>query len=250
MQLLRALLAQLLGGMLVLLCLRLWPGLLHGAWQWAGLQGLLAAGCSLWLRQPRWWLPMHLLFVPAVLAASLLHWPAEVYLAGFALMLLLFWGVVRGDAPLFLSSRAVADALAAIAQREQAATFAELGAGTGSVAIPMARRLPRLQVTAWENAPLPWAILAWRGRRLGNLALRRGSLWQADLSGCALAFAFLSPAPMAQLGIKLQDEMPAGSLFVSSSFPVPEWPPESVVELDDRRGTRLYCYRIAERKYG
>ena len=38
-------------------------------------------------------------------------------------------------------------------------------------------------------------------------------------------------------------EMPPGSLFVSNSFPVPEVEPNEIVEVDDGRSTRLYCYR-------
>jgi hypothetical protein len=49
---------------------------------------------------------------------------------------------------------------------------------------------------------------------------------------------------MPRLWEKARAEMRPGSLLVSSSFPVPDTPPEQVVEVADRRGTRLYCYRM------
>lgn len=248
MQLLRAGLAQVLGCIVTGLLAWAWPALLHGAWRLVLLQGIAAAIFSRLLRQPAWWLPLHLLFAPALLAALALQLPASLYLVAFFLLLLLFWGTARGDAPLYLSSTPVADAVADIVRREQAAAFAELGAGIGSVAVPLARHLPQLRVEAWERAPLPWALLAWRCRRMNNVDTSRGSFWDGDLSIHDVVYAFLSPLPMAQLGEKIRREMAPGSLFVSSSFPVPGWAPEAVQIVQDRRGTQLYCYRIAERK--
>jgi hypothetical protein len=49
---------------------------------------------------------------------------------------------------------------------------------------------------------------------------------------------------MPRLWEKARAEMRPGSLLVSSSFPVPDIVPEKVVEVADRRGTRLYCYRM------
>lgn len=248
MQLLRAGLAQALGCIVAGLLAWALPALLHGAWRLALLQGIAAAIISRPLRQPAWWLPMHVLFAPALLAALWLHLPAGFYLVAFIVLLLLFWGTVKGDAPLYLSSPAVVDAIAQIIQREQAASFAELGAGIGSVAVPLARRLPQLRIEAWERAPLPWALLAWRCRRMQNVDVSRSSFWDGDLSIHDVVYAFLSPLPMARLGEKVRREMPPGSLFVSSSFPAPGWAPEAVQAVQDKRGTQLYCYRIAERK--
>ncbi len=243
---LRALLAQLLGLAVAFGLVWALPGWQPGGWMLAVVQAVSAALFSRLLGQPAWWRPLHLLFAPAVLAATALQLPAQFYLAGFVLMLLLYWGTARGDAPLYLSSRGMAEAVTQIVRREGAHAFAELGAGVGSVVAPLARQLPELRVEAWEHAPLPWAILAWRCRRLNNVEISRGSFWQSDLSIHDVAYAFLSPLPMARLGEKVRREMRPGSLFVSAEFPVPGWTPESVVRVDDRRGTLLYCYRKGE----
>jgi len=49
---------------------------------------------------------------------------------------------------------------------------------------------------------------------------------------------------MAELGEKVRREMRPGSLFISSSFPIPDWQPESIVQIEDRRRTQLFCYRV------
>ena len=219
------------------------PALFHGAWRLVLVQGIAAALCSGLLRQPYWWLPIHLLFLPAAIAMLTLHLPSWLYLSAVLLLALVFWGTVKGDVPLFLSSSAVADAVKTIVDQENAEVFADLGAGVGSVAVPLARQRS-LVVDAWEYAPLPWLVTAWRCRKLSNAKVKRASLWGCELGRYDVVFAFLSPAVMAELGEKVRDEMRPGSLFISSSFPVPDWEPESVISITDRRKTKLFCYRL------
>lgn len=222
------------------------PQVLAGMWTLAITQGFMAVMASKLLKQPRWWQPMHLLFLPAILAATTLELPSVVYLGAFAVLTLVFWGTAGGDVPLFLSSRSVALALAEIADDERARRLVDLGAGVGSVVVPLAKHFPLLQVEAWERAPIPWAITAWRGRNLDNLHLHRRSLWECPLAEYDVVFAFLSPAVMQEIGDKVRQEMRPGALFVSSAFPVPGWQPEVQVDIEDRQATVLYCYRIKE----
>lgn len=219
------------------------PVLFHGAWQLALIQGAAATLWSCVLRQPYWWAPIHLLFLPAAITLLALQLPSWLYLLIVLVLALVFWGTIKGDVPLFLSSAAVADALAAIVKRENAGAFADLGAGVGSVVVPLAQHRTML-VDAWERAPLPWLITVWRCRKLPNANAKRDSLWNCDLARYDVVFAFLSPAIMEELGEKVRREMYPGSLFVSSSFPIPDWQPESVVQNEDSRRTKLFCYRL------
>ncbi len=208
------------------------------------LQGCIAALLSRVFRQPFWWQPIHLLFPPAVWLMLSFQLPAWLYLLIFLLLLLLFWGTIKGDVPLFLSSSAVIDALSEIIEKQQIVNLIELGAGIGSVVVPLAKRLPDLPMTALENAPLPWLILRWRCRKLSNVKVLRVNLWDFDLADYQLAFAFLSPLVMIRLADKARRQMRPCSWLVSSSFPAPEWRPDRIVKLADRRKTQLFCYRI------
>lgn len=241
--LLRALLAQ-LAGLALAFCVT-WqvPGWRHIA-IFLVLQGVGAALASRLLRQPPWWVPLHLLFLPAAVLLLQLQWPSWVYLLALAVMALVFWGTVRGDVPLYLSSRTVSQALAELARRQGAERLIDLGAGLGTVVLPLSRQLPALQIEAWEQAPLPWWICRERCRAQQNVRVIRGSFWECDLSVFDVVFAFLSPLAMPRLAEKARREMAPGSLLVSSSFAVPDWEPETVVQLEDARATLLYCYRI------
>lgn len=243
--LLKALAAQALGFASAVTLAWLSPALFHGAGRLALVQSAAAALWCRVLRQRSWWMLIHLLFLPTVIAMLGLQLPAWVYLLTLLLLTLVFWGTVKGDVPLFLSSTAVADAVAIIVERENGHSFADLGAGVGSVAVPLAQHR-NIKVEAWEQAPLPWLVTAYRCRKLPNATVKRSSLWGCNLAGYDVVFAFLSPAVMAKLAEKVRCEMSPGRLFISSSFPIPDWEPESIVIVEDRRRTTLFCYRCGE----
>ncbi|MCQ8118817.1 class I SAM-dependent methyltransferase [Methylomonas rosea] len=243
MQLFKALLSQLLACAAVLGLRTLFP-LPISVWQAAAMQACLAALCSRGFRQPVWWLPIHLLFIPTILLGLSWQVPAWLYLLMLLLLTLLFWGTVKGDVPLFLSSSAVSEALIEIVSREEAQSFVDIGAGFGTVVVPLGNAKPDMAIVALERAPLPWLLADWRCRNLTNIRVGRSSFWDQDLRQFDVVFAFLSPLVMAKIGEKVRREMRAGCLFISSSFPIPNGVPESVLELNDRRKTKLYCYRI------
>ncbi|MGZ0077251.1 hypothetical protein ACWAU0_05710 [Methylomonas sp. YC3] len=242
MQLFKALLSQLMACVAVMgLRAQILP---VSVWQAVAIQAGLAALFSRGFRQPVWWLPIHLLFLPTVLMGLSWQVPAWLYLLTLLLLTLLFWGTVKGDVPLFLSSSAVSEALIEIVSREQAQAFIDIGAGLATVVVPLAKARPDMVVVALERAPLPWLLARWRCRNLANVQVGRYSFWEQDLRGFDVVFAFLSPLVMAKIGEKVRREMRAGCLFISSSFPIPDSHPESVLELNDSRKTKLYCYRI------
>lgn len=242
MQLLKAVAAQGLG----LIAAAFLQHLTHfpGLWPLVALQAVAATAFAHALKQPAWWMPIHLLFAPVALGLLTLQLPSWIYLLVALSLALVFWGTVKGDVPLFLSSSAVTAAMKEIVDRENAEMLIDLGAGVGSVAVPLAQHRPGMAVEAWERAPIPWGIIAWRCRNLANARVLRKSFWECDLSPYDVVFAFLSPAAMPQLGEKVRSEMRPGSLFVSSSFPVPDGETESIMQLEDSMATRLYCYRI------
>ncbi|HMM53389.1 MAG TPA: methyltransferase domain-containing protein [Candidatus Desulfobacillus sp.] len=210
----------------------------------AALQGAVAAALGRLLGQPRWWLAIHLAFSPALVAALRLELPPAAPLAVLALLVVVFWTTFRGEVPLFLSSRGVADAVLGLLPPRAGLRVVDLGCGSGGLLLRLARARPDARFLGIEHAPLPWLLARWRGRGLANLELRRGDLWRAPLAEADVVFVFLSPSVMPRLWRRAHEEMRPGSLLVSSSFPAPGAAPERVVEADGRRRTALYCYRL------
>lgn len=244
MTLFKALLAQLLGLGFAIGLLEWLPILPRDKVVFVLIQCLTAALSSRLLRQPPWWIGIHMLFFPAVMLMLNQTIAAEWYLGMVVLMMLVFWGTIKGDVPLFLSSGAVAETVKTIVTEEQARIFGEFGAGIGSVTIPLAKQLPRLEIDAFELAPIPWFINTLRSRNHLAIKSYRKSFWLCDFGRYDVVFAFLSPAVMPELGSKVRLAMRPGTLFISSSFPVPDWEPEFIRDVNDRLGTKLYGYRI------
>ena len=222
-----------------------WPiTLLHAVW----LQGLIAALASYYLlHMPVWWAAIHLLFFPALLSATLvLNLPAYWYLAGFITLLLVFGRIHHTRVPLFLSSGEAVDALAGLLPQDRQFKLIDLGSGCGGLVCKLARMLPHGSYHGIETAVLPCWI-----SKLRTLLSRQDcqfeweSIWQHDLSGYDVVYAYLSPVPMPRLWEKACREMRPGSLFISNTFTVPGIKPDRCIRLDDFSSAVLYIWRMA-----
>lgn len=204
------------------------------------LEGALAAAVATAWHLPGWWRLINLVFVPLLWLALLAELDARLFLAGFLLLAATSLGAVRTRVPLYLSSPRAAEELAR--RLPQGGRLVDLGCGLGGPLAHIHRLRPDAQLSGIEAAPLNWL---WAKLRLYRRAdIKLGSLWRADLSGCDLVYAYLSPAPMARLWDKARREMRPGSLLVSNTFAVPGAAPDEVVELHDLSHARLLIWRM------
>ncbi|MCB1889274.1 MAG: class I SAM-dependent methyltransferase [Rhodocyclaceae bacterium] len=252
MPLAKALAAQLLALALVAAAGRagLLPG--DGLWPAAIAQGLGAAGMAALLRAERWWLPIHLSFVPALLAATQLALNPLWYLAAFVVMALVYWSTFRTRVPLFLSNRQTVAVVAQHLDAQPSGVLLDIGSGTGSLLRPLARSHAGWRFVGIESAPLPHWLAGLMASGQGNLTLERGDFFARDWGEFDIVYAFLSPVPMPRVWEKARREMKPGALLLSNSFPVPDVEPVRIEPVADRRGTHLYVYRprLGKRRKG
>ncbi|AWI78560.1 methyltransferase type 12 [Parazoarcus communis] len=244
---LKALVAQIAGWLIAYLLGR--AGILPpGLWPLLIAQALGATLSAVLLRSARWWLPIHLVFTPLAVIALRIDLAPAWYLAAFTLLALIYWSSFRTQVPLYLSNRKTATAFAELLPTDRPLQVLDIGSGTGSLLRVLARLRPDSHFTGIESAPAPWALGWVLGRGLANLEWRRGDFFARSWQGQDVVYAFLSPVPMSAVWQKANREMPAGSMLVSNSFAIPGHDPERVVEVDDRRKTRLLVYRIQPAK--
>lgn len=215
-----------------------WPEVSLGI----GAVALLIASLS---RQSWWWRLIHAVFVPLIWLTSTLTLHPAWFMLAFITTLLISRGALTGQIPLYFSNRRCAHAVGKLTENLAGTRFIDLGAGIGSMIVPLSEMYPQKNYTGVENAPIPWIIGALRTRRRKNSQWQWGSLWKTNLADYDVVYAFLSPAPMTELWQKVQREMKPGSLFISNSFPVPGVEASETVEINDARQTRLFCYRVA-----
>lgn len=218
-------------------------GLVAGLWPLVAVQAVTAALAAAVLRSARWWLPIHLGFLPLAVAAHGLGLHPGAYLGAFLVLVLVYWTSFRTQVPLYLSNRATALAVAEQLPA-QPARLLDIGAGTGSLLRPLARARPDCQFTGLELAPATWLLGRLLAAGMSNLDCRRGDFFDHPWHEYDLVYAFLSPVPMAEVWRKAASEMRPGALLLSNSFPVPGRDPDFEIEVGDRRATRLYGYRI------
>ncbi len=122
----------------------------------------------------------------------------------------------------------------------------ELGSGWGNIAMALAERFPTRAVVGYELSPLPWLAsrLALRLRPRSNLAFIRANFMADGLGDAALVVCYLYPGAMRRLRDKLERELQAGALVISSAFLVPGWRPAAVRRATDQYDTPVYLYRM------
>jgi hypothetical protein len=239
---LRAFLAQAVAFGLLAFLVRygLMPRTLHGTGIIL-LVGILALGAGRGLALSHRWLPF-LVGFPWVVVWLLRHpLPGWVWPAAFLALALIFGGGVLTRVPLYNSNRAAWRALLGLLP-PYPVRFVDLGAGLGGPLAFLARARPDSTFRGVEASPLT-CLAAWLRLRpvRGNCAVRWGSLWGEDLGSYQVVYAFLSPAPMAELFAKATREMKPGSLFVSNTFAVPGQEPQMTIPLPGRKDA---CLRV------
>ena len=210
------------------------------------LQGVIAAALSRWLHSDRWWIWIHLLFAPLALAASLLRIAPGWYFGLFLVLAVVYGSHFRSQVPLFLSNATTEAMLVGLIPADRAVRFLDFGSGLGGVvrAVASARPLARCEGVEGAMGPALLARLLSLGRR--NCQLRWGDFWKTDLGSYDVVYAFLSPVPMPALWEKACREMKPDALLVSNSFLIPGVKPIRTIQVDDRRSTRLYLYRVPQ----
>ena len=236
---------------LTLLSVRL-SGLQPSPLAFALLCGLLAASLSRLAGLARWWLPIQLLFAPALILMLALNIPPGFFLAAFLILLALYWSTFRTQVPLYLSSQKVWRALEGLLPDAKTGfRFIDLGSGLGGVLTHLASARPDGHYSGVESAPLPF-LWSWLRVRLGgyrNCKVHWGSIWDGSLEACNLAqydvvFAYLSPVPMERLWRKARAEMRPGTVFISSTFTVPDQAPQQTIQVDDLHRSTLLIWRM------
>ena len=239
----KAVLVQLFAAASIFGCIAFGLLEIEGLWSFAVLQSLTSLLFAFLMRSERWWFLIHALLPVALAGALLLNLNPNWYLLALCLVFLVFGPAVRTRVPLYLSSAAVAQAVAELIGKRPARVL-DFGSGTGSFLRALARHLPGHRLEGIEGAFLPFLVSRLSVAGYKNVSIALGDFWKRPLSGYDVVYAFLSPAPMPRLWEKAARELKPGSMLISNSFEIPGKMPHAVIKVDDRRESRLFIYRF------
>ncbi len=212
---------------------------------WALLQGAIAAALAYFMAMERWWLWIHFLFSPALVAVAMTGLPAWFFLSGFVFLFLVHGATYRTQVPTHLSRRKVIAAVVRLLPAQPGFRCVDLGCGFGGVLSVLARARPDGEYCGIEAALLPFAASWIRGRIAGYHA-RWANVWDADLENYDVVYAYLSPAAMPRLWEKVQREMRPGTLLISNSFLIPGVSPTLTLDVDQHKDAIVYLWRIGD----
>jgi hypothetical protein len=211
--------------------------------------GSLAAGLGYLVGLAIWWVPIQLLFMPALVMMLKVDIPPVFFLVAFCLMLLVYWSTFRSQVPLYLSSKRVWQTLEELLPAAVPGCqfkFMDIGSGMGGVLTHLASVRADGYYFGVENAPLPYwfsRVRFYLGKH-SHCQVQWGSMWDCNFEPYDVVFAYLSPVPMERLWHKVKNEMRSGTLFVSNTFVVAEHPPQYSISLDDMHHSTLYIWHM------
>jgi SAM-dependent methyltransferase len=208
------------------------------------MQGLLALVLSFARQLAPWWLAIQLLFPLALVGAIGLQLPPSLFLAGFLVLLLVYWSTFRTQVPYFPSGRRAWDAVAALLPPDRPVYLVDIGSGLGGLVLDLARRRPESTFAGIELAPLPWLVSRVRAQFAGgNARFVRGDYEQLDFGDYDVVFAYLSPAAMEALWRKASAEMRPGTLLLSYEFAIAAKAPDLTI-MPTGSGPALYGWHF------
>ncbi len=240
----RALMMQLLAGSVIIGLALVWSLLQLPALPmivWAMIQAAMATLLAYHFSMARWWLAIHMVFLPSVVMTLFLGLPSWLFLAGFATLFLVHGATYRTQVPTHLSRRSVVESVINLLPSRSGFHCIDLGCGFGGVLSALALRRKDARYYGMEAAILPFAV-SWIRGRLAGYEVSWGDFWEVDLGTYDVVYVYLSPAAMPGLWTKVRREMRPGSLLISNSFPVPGVTPTQTVSI--RPGTDVYLWRI------
>jgi SAM-dependent methyltransferase len=207
------------------------------------VQGAIAALLSWWRKLAPWWLAIQFAFPLALVAGAALQLPSWLFLAGFLILLLVYWSTFRTQVPYFPSGKRAWDEVARLLPPDRPVRLIDIGSGLGGLVLDLAQRRPDSTFSGIELAPLPW--LASRLRAIGrpNAHFVRGDYERLDFADFDVVFAYLSPAAMAALWRKASAEMRPGTLLLSYEFAIEAKSPDLTI-VPTGPGPLLYGWRF------
>lgn len=213
--------------------------------EWAVLQGFIAGTISYQLKMPIWWVPIHLIFTPAIVATLALALSPLWFFGAFLTIVLIFGKTYQTQVPLYFSSQEAAKTLASLLPNQKNFSFIDLGCGYGGVLNKLSNILPNGNFHGIEAALIPFLLSKLQAMvSTPKMTIRWGDFWKHNLSSYDIVYAYLSPVPMQTLWYKACREMRPGSILISNSFSIPGVKPERIIKISDFTGSILYLWRI------
>ena len=101
-----------------------------------------------------------------------------------------------------------------LAQHPEAITT-DLGCGSGTLLIPLAKKFPNHQFVGYEWDIVPYVLATYKTKKLPNVTILRRDFFEEDLSRYSLVLCYLGTTIEDKMGKKLNTELSKDSLVIA-----------------------------------
>ena len=143
---------------------------------------------------------------------------ALVFITMAAVYLPTYWTGV----PFYPTPKKAYAAVAELLPKDKPFCLIDLGCGTASMLLYLAKERPNGRYCGLELSPAAF-LCAWSMKKLlrrPNVEIHFANFWKHDLGPYDFAYAFLAPPPMSRLWDKAKGEMKKGSRVISNTFEI------------------------------
>jgi len=159
---------------------------------------------------------------------------------------IIIYTIKNGISPMPTSPRIKKIILKIISELNFDGKIYELGSGWGTLAFPMARNKKKSLIHAYENSTIPFIFTKLINSifHYNNLKIRKRDFYNISLKEADIVVCYLHTRGMEKLQEKFDKELRDGTIVISSTFAVPNWKPESIIQTSDIYRSKVYIYRI------
>lgn len=119
----------------------------------------------------------------------------------------------------------------------------DLGCGSGTLLIPLARQFPQHQFVGYDWDFIPFCIAKWKCRKLSNVQIFHKNFLKPVYDNTDLVLCYTSPFMKEILGKKLQKELKEGSVVISEAFSLSCLENERIIEANTyKMPIKVYIY--------
>ncbi len=190
---------------------------------------------------PRSWRLLNASLPIALYIVLIAELPSWIFLAALLFFATLHLPALWTRVPYYPTPRDTYELVLAELPSDRSFTFIDIGCGMGDLLVFLSIHRPYGKFEGVEIALFPYLVSKVKSLMHKNIRVSFKSFWGIEFGRFNFIYAFLSPAPMEKLWLKVHREKAPEAIFFSNSF---EAPVPYTRELgSEGRGTRILIYQ-------
>ena len=114
-------------------------------------------------------------------------------------------------------------------QQKDPIKVVDLGCGSGSLLLPLAKKFPQHHFIGYDWDKIPYLIAKYRTKKIKNISIYNCDFMKQNYTEAKLLLCYTGPSLKEELGQKLHNEIPSGTLIISEAFELSHIPLKEII---------------------